>query len=231
VKRVQGTGGDGVRRGSARLDFGSPVVCTDGACGEILAVQLHSTTWRISHVIVRGRHEHGLERLVPVMLIASVGQQIEIDCTTDQFDRLDFFDEGAIARGLDNVPTYGTDQMSSLPLIDDKRVSIDPGNSDGSGAVAQGVGYANVPEGQLDVRIGARIDALDGHVGTLRGLVVELPEATVSFLFVAGGHLFGRREVPVPVAIIEAGTDALRVNASKRSLQALRSIASAGEHD
>jgi hypothetical protein len=91
-----------MRHSAARLDFGLSVACTDGVCGEMLGAYLQPTTWRITHVAVGGRHQHGLERLVPVELIASFGQQIEIRCTTHQFDHLDFADEGPIGGGVDS---------------------------------------------------------------------------------------------------------------------------------
>jgi hypothetical protein len=219
-----------MRRSSARLGFGSPVIGTDGGCGQVLGVHLQPTTWRITHLAVRGRHEHGLERLVPMQLVGSIDQEVTILCSTHQFDLLDFSDEGPMGGGGDSSSINGADQMSSLPLIDDKRVSIDPGNADGSGAFAPGAGYPNVPRGQLHVRSGARIDTLDGHLGALKSLVVDLPEATISYLIVDRGHLFGKSEVAVPVAMLLANGDAIQVNASKSVVEAMPPV-SIGEGD
>ena len=205
-----------MRVSSTRLVFGLPVACADRVCGEVLGVYLHPATWRITHLVVHERHGHGLARLVPMVLVASIDERIELKCSSAQFERLDFDDEGPRVSGAGDSVAYGGDQMTSLPLLDDKTVSIDRSNSDSTDAFARDLGHTNIPRGQLHVRGDAHIDASDGRVGTLRGLVVDVATATVSHLLVDRGHLLNRREVTVPIAMIEATADSLHATASSR---------------
>jgi hypothetical protein len=211
-------------RSTAHLDFGSLAQSTEGPCGAIVGVYLHPT-WRITHIVVHGRHEHGLERLVPMVLVTSIDRRVELSCTTEQFDRLGFSDEGLPGGDVGSSSAYGADQMTPLPLIDDKRVSISPSYSEDVASFAQALGNANVPRGQVQLRSGVRIDALDGHLGSLRGLEIDFPNATVVGLVVDGGHFYIRREISVPVATIEMTGNEIRVNALKHSFEHLGPIA------
>ena len=201
-----------------QLEFGASVVCTDGPCGQIVGAALHPT-WRLTHLVVRERHQHGVERLVPVALITTIGKQVEIRCTTQQFDHLDFADEGSPGPNGDVSSAIVVDQMSSLPLIDDKRVSTSPSFSDEAATFAHMPGDPDTPRGHVHLRSGDRIDATDGYLGALDGLQIDPASAMVLGLVVSSRHLFGRGIFMVSTDEVDANGSVLRVNSQKSSVR------------
>jgi sporulation protein YlmC with PRC-barrel domain len=62
-----------------RLELGTPVRCTDDAFGELGDVVIDPIGKRLTHLVVRPRHQEGIaSRLVPVELAESGEEESEI---------------------------------------------------------------------------------------------------------------------------------------------------------
>jgi hypothetical protein len=75
-----------------RLELGTPVRCTDDTFGELADVVIDPISKRLTHLVVRPRHQEGeAPRLVPVELAEGGEEESEISlrCTVDEVNRLE----------------------------------------------------------------------------------------------------------------------------------------------
>lgn len=82
-----------------------------------------------------------------------------------------------------------------------------------------------LPTGRVAFRGGEEVQATDGSIGRVPDLVVDLRQHQTTHLVVQEGHLWGRRQVAVPVSVValldEDGGVHLRI--STQAVEALDS--------
>ena len=61
----------------------------------------------------------------------------------------------------------------------------------------------NVPEGETALERGTRVKASDGYVGQVDELVINNKTKKITHLVMREGHLWGRKEVVIPVSAID----------------------------
>jgi len=72
---------------------------------------------------------------------------------------------------------------------------------------SQVITYDTVPLGEVDVRRGEHVHATDGNIGRVQGLVIEPGSHHVTHVLLQEGHLWGRKEVAIPIgAVAKIGT-------------------------
>jgi len=69
--------------------IGSEVVCNDGICGELRRVVVDPVSRSLTHLVVEAKHREGLGRLVPINLVSSTGEQIQLQCNLSKFETLE----------------------------------------------------------------------------------------------------------------------------------------------
>jgi sporulation protein YlmC with PRC-barrel domain len=99
------------------------------------------------------------------------------------------------------------------------------------GNVARGSGQAgapqevtvdSVPSGEVDVRRELTVCATDGEIGQVQGLVVEPGGHQVTHLLLQEGHLWGRKEVAIPIgAVTKIGTLLVHLSLTKHQVKDL----------
>ena len=65
-----------------------------------------------------------------------------------------------------------------------------------------------LPIGEVAVQRGEEVHASDGRIGEVEGLVVDGGNHHVSHLVLKEGHLFGRKQVAIPIAAVKSVDDA-----------------------
>jgi hypothetical protein len=82
-----------------------------------------------------------------------------------------------------------------------------------------------IPPGEVAVRRGARVEATDGHVGHLDEFLVDPATERVTHLVLREGHLWGQRDVTIPVSEIDRlEENTVHLKLDKRQIEALQSI-------
>ena len=79
-----------------------------------------------------------------------------------------------------------------------------------------------IPAGELAVERGTRVEATDGHIGQVDEFLVNSVTDRITHLGLREGHLWGEREVTIPVSQIdriEEGVVYLKLD--ERSAEAL----------
>jgi sporulation protein YlmC with PRC-barrel domain len=209
-----------------RLELGKPVRCTDGVVGELADIVIDPIEKRVTHLVVR-RHEGNDARLVPIELArADEGShEISLTCTTGDVHALPNVQDFAYLR-LGEAPTgdpnwdIGVQDVLALPYY------TSTGFGEPIGPIDQNVGvkYDRVPKGEVEVRRASSVVSSDGHyVGEVDGFLVDDEEHITHFVL-ERGHLWGRREVTVPIgAVAKVESDTVTVDLSKDELGALPS--------
>jgi PRC-barrel domain len=67
---------------------------------------------------------------------------------------------------------------------------------------------------------GDRVHATDGDIGRVQGLVIDRRSRHVTHVLLQEGHLWGRREVAIPVSTVASTTGGIQLNIAKQEVQA-----------
>jgi sporulation protein YlmC with PRC-barrel domain len=198
-----------------QFTIGTEVTCSDGACGELTRVVVDPVAKAVTHLVVDPKQSLG--RLVPLDLVVASTGQIALRCTQAQFDKLEAAEETRFLPGDDGYPGYGEGQVLMWPYY-----------GFGMGGMGMGAGlpqplvYDTVPAGEVDVRRGERVHATDGEIGRVQGLVVDAHHQ-VTHVLLQEGHLWGRKEVAIPIGAVTRVDDGIRLKITKDDVQALPS--------
>jgi sporulation protein YlmC with PRC-barrel domain len=212
-----------------RLELGQPIHCSDGAFGELADIVVDPIHKRVTHLVVQPRHQHQLARLVPTSLIekrAGQEQEISLRASAEEVRRLEPVQEFAYLR-LGGFPLddpdwdVGVEDVLALPYYD--ATGLGPAVPDFDG----GLIYDRVPKGDVEIRRASEVTSADGHrIGHVDGLVVDSDEQITHLALERGGHLWGRREVTIPIgAVSKVETDRVTLTLTKEQVGALEPVA------
>jgi hypothetical protein len=210
-----------------RLELGTRVHCSDGVLGELADVVIDPTARRVKHLVVRPDEEEGEARLVPAELAKEgEGEGIALRCTLDEARRLPAVEEFAYLR-LGDVPVedpdwdVGVQNVLAMPYYDATGMTLSPGTYGGETAVF----YDRVPKGEVEIRRASAVWSADGHhLGHVDGFVVADDDA-ITHVVLERGHLWGRREVTIPIGAVErSATDEIHLSLSKDDVGRLPAV-------
>ena len=71
------------------------------------------------------------------------------------------------------------------------------------------------------MRRGEHVHATDGHIGKVQGLVIDPESHHVTHVLLQEGHLWGRKEVAIPIGAVTGVDDGIRLNITKQQVQDL----------
>jgi hypothetical protein len=200
--------------------IGADATCTDGLAGTVKRVVVDPLARAVTHLVVEPRHRQGLGRLVPVEMAETAGDGVMLRCTLAEFQRLDSAEETQFVPGTLGYEQYGPEQVLSWPYYGlGGRTGVVAG-ADVPG-VSQTVTYDTVPEGEVEVRRGEPVYATDGPIGHVHGLVIDAASRGVSHVLLDEGHLWGRKEVAIPICAVTDVQDGIKLNISKTEVGAL----------
>ena len=91
----------------------------------------------------------------------------------------------------------------------------------GATYVPQTITYDTVPLDEVEVRRGEHVHATDGHIGRVQGLVIDQNSHHVTHVLLQEGHLWGRKEVAIPIGAVTEIDDGIRLNLTKQQVQDL----------
>jgi len=195
-------------------------MCADGVCGKVSRVVVDPVARVVSHLVVQPRHWPGLGRLVPLDLVdAATPNEVRLRCTRAEFDGLGFAEDAHFAQGtsLDRYADYSAEQMLMLPYYS-RVVGEDMAQTredESAGA------HGSLPPGEVGVRRNKRVYATDGEIGRVEGLVIDPGNHHVSHVLLQEGHVFGRRQVVIPIRVVTEVIDVVQLNITKQQVENL----------
>lgn len=199
----------------AQFTIGAGADCTDGPCGAVSRVVVDPVGHAITHLVIEPEHRHGLGRIVPLDLIDVVAGDIRLRCTLAQFNKLDLARETQFLPGVGGWEGYARGQVLAWPYynLGARRT--------GGGSASQAAAYDAVPLGQVAIRRGEHVRATDGLIGRVQGLVIDPDRRQVTHVLLQEGHLWGRREVAIPISAVAELNGGIWLRIAKQDVQDL----------
>jgi sporulation protein YlmC with PRC-barrel domain len=212
-----------------RLELGQPVRCDDGAFGDLADVVIDPITKRVTHVVAKPKGQEVMtNRLVPVDLIdpSGDGNGILLRCTLAEAAKLESVQEFAYLR-LGGFPVgdpewdVGAEDVLASPYYEGTGFGEYAGDFGGMDAIV----YDRVPKGEVEIRRSSAVYSSDGHhLGHVDGFVVDDTDQ-IAQLVLERGHLWGRREVTIPIGAVETvASDEVRLSLSRDQVGAMPAI-------
>lgn len=220
--------------GSTEYDIGSTVACSDGVCGDLRRVVIDPVAGALTHLVAEPRHRHGTGHLVPIDLVDSAVDEILVRCTMSEFQAPDDAEEVQFLPGASGQWGYEQGQMLSLPYCGLPSGGMGVGGMDGigvSGMGGLGVGTGphtivpdRVPVGEVEVRRGDHVQATDGTIGRVQGLVIDSSDHHVTHVLLDEGHLWVEKRVAIPISAVTRIDGDLRVSLTKDGVRTVPSV-------
>lgn len=205
---------------TTQFTIGSDVSCTDGLCGAVSRVVVDPIARTVTHLVVEPKHRQGLGRLVPLELVDATTGEIRLRCTRATFEKLEAAEETHFLPWNTANADYGPGHALSWPYYG---LGIGGGGVGGFGLanVSQPVTYDKIPLGEVAVRRGQQVHATDGDIGRVQGLAIDPRDHQVTHVVLQEGHLWGRKDVAIPITAVIAVDTGIRLNITKREVQDL----------
>jgi sporulation protein YlmC with PRC-barrel domain len=178
-------------------------------------VVLDPVAEELTDLVVEPTHRQGLGRLVPLSLVDATAGEVRLRCTLAEFEKLGSAEETEFLPGTAGYAAYGPQQVLSWPYYGLGGMNME------LETVSQTVTYDKVPLGEVAVRRGQSVQATDGDIGRVQGLVIDPRSHHVTHVLLQEGHLWGRKEVAIPISAVTDSTDGIKLKISKQEVQDL----------
>ena len=197
----------------ASFTIGAGATGTDGVCGEVTCVVVDPLARAVTHLVVEPKHRHGYARLVPLDLVDATTGEIRLGCTLAEFEKLDPAEATRFLPGTSEYSGYEPEQVLIMPYYNMGIAEAYCG--------PMTVTYDAVPLGEVEVHRGEHVHATDGHIGRVQGLVIEPKSRHVTHVLLQEGHLWGRKEVAIPIGAVVSVDDGIRLSITRQQVQDL----------
>ena len=204
---------------TARFTIGADVHCGNEKCGRVERVVVDPVARKLTHLAIDAGGRGKL--LVPVRLVEDSGEPVRLSCTTDELKDLEPAVETQFLPGVEDDLGYGPGQALAWPYY-----PLTVGGTGIGGPVVRrapvsgprAVTYDRIPRGGTDLRRGDRVQAADGEIGRVEGLVVDPEDHGVTHVLLQEGHLWGRKTVAIPIGAVTRVEGELKVRLSKQEI-------------
>jgi hypothetical protein len=210
---------------AAGFTIGAEASCSDGVCGKVSRMILDPVALTVTHLVIEPKHRGKSGRLVPVHLVENTTGHIRLRCTIADFDKLDPAEETDLVEGADYEGGYG--QAGSVQGYGGTGGMGVGGSASGMG-IGMGLGHSRpvvvqdvVPLGEVDVQRGERVHALDGEIGRVQGFLVDPGDDHVTHVLLQEGHVWGHKNVAIPISAVTGIDNGIRLNLTKKQLEDL----------
>jgi hypothetical protein len=186
-----------------RFAIGTKATCLEGRCGEVRRIVFDPGAGVVTHLVIGPEHGQQLSRLVPVDLVDATDGEIRLRCTTAEFGDLDPAEDREVTEQahVEAAPATST-IYAGIPRPD--RIVV----------------KEVVPVGEAQLEPGDHVHALDGEIGQVEGFLVD-PGDQVTHVLLKEGHLWGRKEVAIPVSAVTTAKDGIRLSMTKKQVEDL----------
>lgn len=194
------------------IPIDAKVQCTDGYAGFVHAVIVDPVRQEVTHIVVQtskdADHAVHLDRVE-----RTEHDTIYLNCTIDELHGMPSFTETHYVKA--DIPDYSMLQSGAYesPYVTYVEEDVMP------------VEEECVPPGELAVHRGTKVAASDGSVGVLEEFVVDSKTGKVSHFVLRKGHLWGKRDVAIPITAIDhTEGETVYLKLDKKAVDALPSI-------
>jgi sporulation protein YlmC with PRC-barrel domain len=214
---------------TAEFAIGAEASATDGPVGKVSRVVVDPVAKALTHLVVEPGLRQGPSRLVPLGLVDGGGaSEVRLSCTKAEFENLEPAEDTKFIPRTTSFGSYGAGDVLSWPYygaagigdLDGIGGAGGMGTEDGS-PVPRTVTYDTVPVGEVGVRRGQPVLATDGAIGHVQGLVVHPDTGHVTHVLLQEGHLWGKKEVAIPISAVDTTVDGTQLKIAKQDVENL----------
>jgi len=192
------------------------VECTDGVCGRSVFVLIDPVADQVTHLVVK-EDVSNTEYIVPVDFVAeTIADTIRLRCNKAKLEKMHpfiktkFMEEKVPNSNFGSGGTYGLGSYYYLPYVNSEI------------PVYEAVEQQQIPPGELAVSRGTRVEATDGFVGKVDEFVVNPKNGHITHLVMHEGHLWGRKDVIIPVSAMgDTHDDTVFLKLDKHQIESL----------
>jgi len=202
--------------------IGAKAYCSDGSCGEVRRLVIDPAADTVTHLVVQPGHRQEAARLVPVDLVEATAGEVRLRCTRAEFDKLEPAEELDVVEGIGtgglvgDALVYSASGEAYAPAGPGDLLDVGPQPVHRK-TVVEDV----VPSGEVQLRPGDSVHAIDGHIGRVLGFLVDPGDQRVSHVLLQEGHLWGHKEVAIPISAVTGVEDGIRLNITKQQVENL----------
>lgn len=193
-----------------KIPLNARVQCKDGPGGRVVQVIVNPIARKMTHVVVEEKKLPNVERLVPIRSIVETGDElIYLNCSRQGLGQMPPLIEAEFLWA--EIPEFYEAHGYMLhPYVVPGRLMTK---------------QESLPPGELDIRRGARVYATDGKVGWVDEFVVIPTNGEITHLLLREGHLWGCKEVTIPISEIERIEErVVHLKLDKKGIRALPSV-------
>ncbi len=216
---------------TSQFTIGSEASCSDGAAGKVSRVIVDPIAETVTHLVIEPEHRRDSGRLVPLDLVDGAPGGIRLRCTQAEFEKLDPAEQSRFLPAISGYEEYGygEDQVDYWPYyrlgggmgVAGLGLGGGMGVGAGGGTAARMVTSDIVPPGEVDLCRGDRVHATDGDIGRVQGLVMDPGSRHVTHVLLQEGHLWGRKEVAIPIGAVASTVGGIQLTLAKHEVQDL----------
>lgn len=207
-----------------QLILGDQASCEGQSCGVVRRLIVDPVAETVTHLVIDPKHGSRHGRVVPLDLCEVTPRGVELRCSTAAFEDLPAAEETEFLPAEDG---YTSEEALTWPYY-----SHASGASGASGGLGGGGGekayravtHDTVPLGEVAVRRGDHVSATDGDIGSVQGLVLDRASHQVTHVLLREGHLWGRKEVSIPIGAVTASDSVVHVNLTRTEVGDLPSV-------
>ncbi len=179
------------------LPLDAKVTCTDGHGGTSVAVTVGLEGKAISHIVIEDTS--GSQRLVPLkMALKTSHDEIWLDCAEDDLKKMPLF---LVTEFVERADQQSGDWAEEEGEWED---GVDMSSFEmTTEAYGMPVEVERVPEGEVSFHRHVSIEATDGHIGRIEKFIIEPESGQITHIVLQKGHLWGKKDVMVPVSAID----------------------------
>ncbi len=167
------------------------VECTDASCGKSTHVIADPDSGKLTHVVVKNKElPDSPDRLVSVENVADTADDvIRLNCTRDK---------------LADMPPFTTFHYVQKEIPHYSYVTGEPLPAHPKDTWVDTVKEAHIPAGELALARDMAVKSKESEkVGQVDGLIVDPDSGQITHLLLQKGHLWGKKDVALPVAAID----------------------------
>jgi sporulation protein YlmC with PRC-barrel domain len=205
--------------------IGAAARCSDGPCGAVSRVVVDPVARALTHLVIEPEHRSGLGRLVPLDMVEAAADGVQLRYTVAEFEHLPSAEETDFLPGGSGYDAYAAHEAYYWPYFGLE------GGADPELALASAVETRDTfPRGEIGIQRGEAVHASDGEIGKVEGLVIDSARGNVTHVLLQEGHLWGRKQVAVPIDAVEKIDDGITVALTKHEIEALPAIGVTEHH-
>jgi sporulation protein YlmC with PRC-barrel domain len=203
------------------IPLNAQVECTDGVCGRSVYVLINPVIDQVTHLVVKEDSSPNTEYIVAVDFVAeTIADTIRLRCSKADLENMDpfikttFVEEKVSEKNFGYAGgMYGLYGMGSYYYIPYVTPEI---------TVQVPVEHQQIPPGELAVRRGTRVEAMDGYVGRVDEFVVNPENGHITHLVMREGHLWGQKDVIIPLSAMgDTREDTVFLKLDKHQIESL----------